>query len=897
MTLYLVLLACSALAVTIHVPGDQASIYTGLSAASSGDTVLVACGSYTESYLSVPAGVILRSETGNADCASIDGEGWNTLFEMTSPAPGAAIEGFTLINGVADGNPGGIYLYDSYLDIRNCAFVDCSPGLFLEGASSATLIGCTFFSCEGSLANGIVALDGSTVAAENSILAFGQYAAATHVDGTSSAVFSCSDIYGNEGGDWTGVIAGQLGTVGNISENPYFCDALAGELTLEEFSTCATSPDCGVIGAFPVACPTPNLLSNPGFEEQGAGWTWDGADAYPMESDPFGVQAYEGNWFALLLGQSSNLDSAYWWPADLRQTVSIVPGEDYVLQFQYQLLNTHVDDLNQTLAATITFIDVNQQEVGSTSFDIPHAEVWTTGGLALSAPASADSCTVSFSVLPNGGYDLEEIYLFLDSIFLSPLRPAMACGEASSILVAPAEPVDFTSCSWGQILGFHWDFGDEMTSLDENPTHSYLLPGNYDVSLIVHGAFASDTTSVATIEVLDNPPVACFAASDTLAAPPVTIDFTNCSSGFITGYEWEFGDGESATAENPSHYYELPGLYDVRLVAFGAVLSDTTHLTIEVLPPSATILSVLDVPGDQGRQVRLSWAASAFDVFDAPVSVTDYALYRRIDINPRNDDRWPPGTWDFLVEVPASGELDYNTVVPTLCDSTLIDGQCLSVFFIRALTVEPTQYYDSAPDSGYSVDNLLPSVPGNFLVDYDYPIGNTLNWDEISDEDFNYFRVYRGESADFAPSGENLVHETTGTSWTDAIGDHSHHYKVSSVDFAGNESGPVSPDEITNGPDGALPSSFALYQNSPNPFNPATSIRFDLPSAGDVRLEIFDVTGRRVAMLADGLQDAGRHELSWRGEDDRGRPLSSGVYFYKLSSAGFTETRQMLLLK
>jgi PKD repeat protein len=894
--LLLVLLSQAALADIIHVPGDQPTIESGLSAATSGDTVLVSCGTYYESYLSIPAGVLLRSETGSADCTTLDGEGWNLLFEMDSPALGAAIEGFTLLNGMADGMPGGIYLYDSNLEIRDCAFVDCSPGLQLEGASTANLGGCTFYSCEGALGSDISALDNSIVIAQNCLLAFGEWSEAVFVEAGSNVTFTCSDIYGNSVGDWTGAIAGQLGVDGNFSEDPHFCDAPIGELTLEEFSKCVINSDCGLIGALPVACLTPNLLENSGFEDQSAGWIWEGSFSNPTQNFPDSLQAYEGDWSAFLRAESSDTEPAYWDPAYLHQTVSVVPDEDYVLRFQYLVNNTHVGDPDQILEARITYTDASQQDLATAVFEIPHAESWTSGGLMLTAPANADSCTVSFAVEPEGGYDTEIINIYVDATSFSPVRTALACGEASATVITLAEPVNFTSCSLGQITSFQWDFGDGGGSVEENPAYSYTQPGLYDVSLVVHNAQISDTTSVATIEVLDDPPVACFTASDTLAAPPVTINFTNCSSGFVTGYEWDFGDESQSVEESPSHYYEWPGLYDVSLVTFGAVQSDTTNLQIEILPPSAVLLSILDIPGDQGGELRLTWTASAFDVFDAPVSVTDYALYRRIEGAPRDGDRWPPGSWDFIVEVPASGELEYNTVVATLCDSTLAEGQCWSVFFIRAMTMEPTQFYDSLPDSGYSLDNLAPSTPGNFLLDYGYPIGNTLNWDEITDLDFDYFKVYRGEVEDFTPNEENLIHLTISTSWEDAMGEHAHHYKVSAVDYSGNEGNAASPGETTEVLE-APPTHFALHQNNPNPFNPATSILFDLPTAGKVRLEIFDVAGRRVALLAEGIFEAGRHELIWHGKDGRGKQASSGVYFYRLTGSEFTQTKSMLLIK
>jgi hypothetical protein len=89
------------------------------------------------------------------------------------------------------------------------------------------------------------------------------------------------------------------------------------------------------------------------------------------------------------------------------------------------------------------------------------------------------------------------------------------------------------------------------------------------------------------------------------------------------------------------------------------------------------------------------------------------------------------------------------------------------------------------------------------------------------------------------------------------------------------------------------PQRWKLHQNYPNPFNPATSIRFELPEQADVRLEVFNVAGQRVALLTDGPRTAGRHTIRFNASS-----LSSGLYFYRLSSPnGITLSRKMMLVK
>jgi subtilisin family serine protease len=85
--------------------------------------------------------------------------------------------------------------------------------------------------------------------------------------------------------------------------------------------------------------------------------------------------------------------------------------------------------------------------------------------------------------------------------------------------------------------------------------------------------------------------------------------------------------------------------------------------------------------------------------------------------------------------------------------------------------------------------------------------------------------------------------------------------------------------------------------NVPNPFNPSTLIRYELPTAGRVRVEILDLRGRRVAVLSEKFETAGSHELRWNGRDDAGIPLASGIYLVRVQEDGRVAARKVTLLK
>ena len=104
-------------------------------------------------------------------------------------------------------------------------------------------------------------------------------------------------------------------------------------------------------------------------------------------------------------------------------------------------------------------------------------------------------------------------------------------------------------------------------------------------------------------------------------------------------------------------------------------------------------------------------------------------------------------------------------------------------------------------------------------------------------------------------------------------------------------------EEIRRKPAGALPTRFALHANYPNPFNPTTSIQFDLPSACHVTLDIFNIAGQKVATIIDRSYEAGIHTVEWNGRSSAGQQAASGIYLYRIVADDFIQTRKMMLLK
>jgi PKD repeat protein len=163
--------------------------------------------------------------------------------------------------------------------------------------------------------------------------------------------------------------------------------------------------------------------------------------------------------------------------------------------------------------------------------------------------------------------------------------------------------VSFTDTSTSQPTSWLWDFGDGASATNQNPSHIYTAAGTYTVSLRAINTAGSDTTTrtgLITVQAPQTAPVASFSANPTSGASPLVVNFTDTSTGQPTGWSWDFGDGASATSQNPSHTYTAAGTYAVSLNVTNAAGSDTATKTgfITVQAPQTAGDPVLVGAGD-----------------------------------------------------------------------------------------------------------------------------------------------------------------------------------------------------------------------------------------------------------------------------------------------------------
>jgi hypothetical protein len=333
----------------------------------------------------------------------------------------------------------------------------------------------------------------------------------------------------------------------------------------------------------------------------------------------------------------------------------------------------------------------------------------------------------------------------------------------------------------------------------------------------------------------------------------------------------------------------------------------------------ADIVTVKDVPNDQGKQVLVVWdqfpaekfsiePVLSYGVWRKDVGVTPAAAVKVKNIREMFSKPAAGGqyslygdVWTFIGTVPKANLAQYSFVAPTLYDSTIADGAKWTTYYVTGHTESPIVMYASAPDSGYSLDNLAPAPPLG-LAAHIATSTVQLTWTKSNDADFKYFAVYRGTSSNFDPTGTEPIAKISETAFDDngVTEGNTYYYKLTAYDFSGNVSGYSNELEVlVLGVDEGrgVPTEFALKQNYPNPFNPSTTLKYQLPSATHVRVTVYNTLGVEIATLVNGIQDAGYFSITWDGRDNSGKSVSSGIYLYKMEAGDYSAVRKMVLMK
>ena len=234
---------------------------------------------------------------------------------------------------------------------------------------------------------------------------------------------------------------------------------------------------------------------------------------------------------------------------------------------------------------------------GSGYISPPNVAFSGGGGTGASAIAQVGGGSVTNIIVesPGSGYTNAP-----DVAIDPPPPPVTASFSANPTNGRAPLAVQFTDQSGGPVASWNWNFGDGASDTAQNPSHTYTGAGTYTVALTVTGSGGQTSSANQTITVTNPPPpvTASFSATPTNGQAPLAVHFTDQSSGPVTSWSWNFGDGALGTAQNPSHTYSYAGTYVATLTVTGSSgQTGSAYHTIAVTQPiTPAVLSIAMIP-------------------------------------------------------------------------------------------------------------------------------------------------------------------------------------------------------------------------------------------------------------------------------------------------------------
>lgn len=314
------------------------------------------------------------------------------------------------------------------------------------------------------------------------------------------------------------------------------------------------------------------------------------------------------------------------------------------------------------------------------------------------------------------------------------LKDPKACFNVSKNTVDVNETVSFYNCST-DAKNYGWNFGDNQTSIETEPTHSYAEPGTKTIRLRAYNGDKIDETTLSITVVNSNPnpdPVACFTMSSNNVSKNQQVTFTNCSTNAIS-YAWDFGDGQTSTEVNPTHSYTNGGTYSVILKASSSTSSDQILKSITVSDVQSGYANV-EFYINMNAQIGNGNFTSSSDFVDLAGTFNNWGSPAGIVMDDSNGD----GIYYVMVPNQQVGTVlefkfringDWNTAeFPFGVNRiyTVVDGSNIL-----------NLWYNDIPVSGIDPYNYY-GVPGNMYENYliDDFSTNDLSWYEVNDGTF-----------------------------------------------------------------------------------------------------------------------------------------------------------------
>jgi len=561
--------------------------------------------------------------------------------------------------------------------------------------------------------------------------------------------------------------------------------------------------------------------------------------------------------------------------------------------------------------------------------------------------AAAGTYTVALTASGACGSDTETKVGYITVTEPPQLPPAAEFTGSPTSGTAPLT-VQFTDLSANAPIVWSWDFGDGGASTAQNPSHTYTAAGTYTVSLTATNAYGSDTeTKLGYISVSELPQATrAYPSADLPAAGTVTGTFARLAASdnvsqtitevLYTGHpvktysylehKWTIDVGSGGAAMMFVVEASRPANSDNDNIAFAYSTDNAAYTTLVTVASAAEQAYSAALPAGITGTVYIravdtdrNWGKTSLD------QVAIDQMYIEYTAGPTAPNAQFAG-------IPASGAApltvqfsDLSTGGPTAWSWTFGDGDAsaaqnpshaYSAVGTYTVTLTVSNAYGS--DAETKTDYITVTDPnaamhvGGMAVTRAKVGANYFGGCVVTIVDQNgspvggatvsaaYDGATSGSTSGVTAGDGTVTLRSSGVKkpsgeWCFTVTNVAHaslaYQAAANAVTRACESGWVYGEDL--GPLArTAPAGFDLAQNYPNPLNPATEISFSLPTPQHATLEVFNVVGQRVAVLADASFGAGIHTVTW----DASR-VSSGMYFYRLTAEGFVETKKMLLLK
>ncbi len=415
--------------------------------------------------------------------------------------------------------------------------------------------------------------------------------------------------------------------------------------------------------------------------------------------------------------------------------------------------------------------------------------------------------------------------------------------------VVPLE-VSFQDNSTGDITSWNWDFGDGSDSDQQNPTHIYQTAGKFTITLKVTGPGGSDTKT-ASVSVYEDQPVAEFTADITAGTKPLTVQFTDNSTGQITSWEWDFGDGATGASQNPVHVYQNAGLYTVNLKVIGPGGMDTeTKVDYIRVLETVPVANFNAEPTSGACPLTVQFT----DISTGPITSREWDFGDGASGSSQNPEHIYQNSGLYAVGLTVTGPGGSDTEIKVDC--------------ITATEAAPIANFGAEPTAGTKpltvqfTDQSSGTITEwfwNFGDGYMSSTQNPVHQYETADT-FTVSLKVTGPGGSYTKIKENFI----------------------------NVSNPTLISEL----DPEIPEKFYLLPNFPNPFNSNTCIRFGLSRSCYTELCVYNMSGQLIEKLNAQSLSAGNYTFTWDAS-----PYPSGVYLCKIIADDFYAVRKMLYIK